>query len=180
MPNQQLTDALKEAYSLAPTDEVLLHTLELHHENFLDDAGKRTALRVVRNFEDIQATLEATAPLNSGEEVTFKAYPFDFRLPPVHDRSLPRAQITIDNVDRLLVEHIEIAIAANKPVSVIYRPYVSSDLSQPQFDPVLKMSLNNVSCSNESIRGDLHFKELSNKSFPAERYTYDRFPTLIR
>ena len=51
-----LTTALREAYASAPTDVVIYHTLELYHPSFTQ------AIRVVRDFEPLQATLERERP----------------------------------------------------------------------------------------------------------------------
>ena len=49
MPDPALSQAIKEAYAAAPSDVVILHTLELRHPAFDDDAGNPTA-----NFTDDQ------------------------------------------------------------------------------------------------------------------------------
>ena len=48
MPDPTLSQAIKEAYAAAPSDVVILHTLELRHPDFEDDDGNPTAIRVVR------------------------------------------------------------------------------------------------------------------------------------
>ena len=59
MPNTLLSEALREAYASAPSDVVILHTLELRHPSFLDDDGQPIAIRVVRDNQDLTARLEA-------------------------------------------------------------------------------------------------------------------------
>ena len=49
MPNTLLSQALREAYASAPSDVVILHTLELRHPAFVDDDGQSIAIRVVRD-----------------------------------------------------------------------------------------------------------------------------------
>ncbi len=39
MPDTTLSEALKEAYASAPSDVILLHTLELRHPSFVDEQG---------------------------------------------------------------------------------------------------------------------------------------------
>ena len=41
MPDTTLSEALKEAYASAPSDVVLLHTLELRHPSFVDEQGNQ-------------------------------------------------------------------------------------------------------------------------------------------
>ena len=58
-----LTTALKEAYASAPTNVIIYHTLELYHPSFTQ------AIRVVRDFDPLQATLESTAPRDASHSV---------------------------------------------------------------------------------------------------------------
>ena len=66
MPNNALSEALREAYASAPSDVVILHTLELRHPSFIDDDGDSIAIRVVRDNQDLKARLESSAPLDGG------------------------------------------------------------------------------------------------------------------
>ena len=50
MTDTTLSQALKEAYASAPSEVILLHTLELRHPSFVDDNGNPTAIRVVRDL----------------------------------------------------------------------------------------------------------------------------------
>ena len=61
MPDPSISQAIKEAYAAAPSDVVILHTLELRHPAFKDDEGQPTAIRVVRDHVDLTARLEPTA-----------------------------------------------------------------------------------------------------------------------
>ena len=57
MPNDTLSLALREAYASAPSDVVILHTLELCHPDFKDDEGQPIAVRLVRDHQDLSAKL---------------------------------------------------------------------------------------------------------------------------
>ena len=50
MPNTLLSEALREAYASAPSDVVILHTLELRHPSFLDDDGQHNDIRTLRDL----------------------------------------------------------------------------------------------------------------------------------
>ena len=188
MPNATLSDALKEAYATAPTDKAILHTIELRHDEFKDSNGNPVALRVVRDHADLTATLEADAPLNGGQSVTFTAFPFDFSLPAIKENEQARLSLSIDNVGgtvvdysgRTLMDHIEQAIAAPSPIKVIYRPYLSDDLSGPYMDPPIEMTLTKVTVTPLRITGSATFVDLLNRSFPSEMYTRDKFPALVQ
>jgi hypothetical protein len=74
MPDTTLSAAIKEAYASATA--IVYHTLEFRHPAFTEP------IRVVRDHNDLLATLEATAPENPGEEVRFVG--LDHRRPPAH------------------------------------------------------------------------------------------------
>ena len=118
MPNEALSQALREAYASAPSSSVTLHTLELRHPSFMDDDGQLVAVRVVRDNQDLTARLEPTAPLNPGEKVTFIAIGFDLELPPINAAPVPEITITLDNVTREIVKHLEAASNSQDKIEI--------------------------------------------------------------
>ncbi len=120
MPDPVLEQALREAYASAPADTVILHTIELRHPAFDDDDGRPTAIRVVRDHVDLTARLEATAPLDAGETVWFVALAFDLELPPVDSAPMPEISVTLDNVGREIVRHLDAAATSRARIEVTY------------------------------------------------------------
>lgn len=173
MPNAALSDAIKEAYAVAPQGVVLLDTLEFRHASFT------APLRVVRNTVDIVATLESDAPENGGEAVTFTRFAFDFTLPEVSDGAAPELVIAIDNVNRLIVESLELAVASTDALYVTYRPYLSTDLTAPQMDPPLTMTVHHIEADVFRVTARCGFGDILNRAFPREDYTAARFPGLV-
>ena len=98
MSDNTLSEALKEAYASAPSDVVILHTLELRHPAFKDEKGNSTAIRVVRDNVNHICKLEDNAPLDGGKEVEFIALAFDLQLPPVENIPVPEISLSLDNV----------------------------------------------------------------------------------
>ena len=172
MPNSTLTAALQEAYAAAPDNVVLLHTLEIRHPSFA------APIRVVRDHEDLVAKLEATAPLNPNQNVTFTRFVFDFELPEVGDRPNPEIVIKIDNVDRSIVQNIELAMSNPQVIEITYRPYLSTDLTAPQMNPPLTMQVKSIEADVFSVTARCGFQDFANKKFPADEYTIKRFPGL--
>ena len=118
MPNEALSQAIKEAYASAPSEVVILHTLELRHPSFRDEEEQLTAVRVVRDYQDLTARLEETAPLNPGERVTFIAMGFKLELPPINTAPVPEITITLDNVTREIVKHLEAASNSQDKIEI--------------------------------------------------------------
>lgn len=166
--------ALKEAYASVPSDEVILHTLEIRHPNFT------TPLRVVKDWQDLTAKLEVDAPVNAGEYVTFLGLAFEFVPPSSTTQASPEVQITLDNVSREIGLALESAIESMQKISLTYRPYLLSDLSMPQMSPPLNMTV--MSGSINMLRATLRagFSDFANMRFPSQVYTAARFPGLVR
>ena len=180
MPDPALSAAIREAYASAPSDVTILHTLELRHPAFVDDEGFPTAIRVVRDHADLVARLEATAPMNPGEMVTFVALAFELDLPPVDTAPVPEIAVTLDNVSREIVKHLDAAATSQDKIEVTYRPYLSVDLEGPQMDPPITLVLTEVEADVFRVTGRARMLDIGNKAFPAETYTAKRFPGLSR
>lgn len=162
--------ALAEAFASAPPGAVALHTLELYHPTW---AG---AVRIVQDDRDLVAALEAHAPVQAGQTVTFAACPFRFALPAVGDGP-QTLSIRIDNVSRDLMPLLEAADLAHPvPVRITYRPYLASDLSGPQMDPPLTLDVRSVSVDQMSVTCTCAHADWLNRRFPRGVYTIERFP----
>jgi len=180
MPDPALERAIREAYASAPSDTVILHTLELRHPSFLDDDGQPTAIRVVRDHVDLWARLEADAPVDAGGWVRFVAMGFELELPPVDTAPVPEIAVTLDNVSREIVRHLDAAATSQEKIEVTFRPYLSTDLEGPQMDPPITLILTEVEADVFRVTGRARMLDIGNKAFPAETYTAKRFPGLTR
>ncbi|MDP1530310.1 MAG: DUF1833 family protein [Rhodoferax sp.] len=169
MTDTTLTQAIREAYAAAPANVVIYHTLELWHSAFT------TPIRVVRDYADLTATLESTAPRNPSTAVTFVAFNFDFTKPEVSATGVPQITITLDNADRAIVANIEAAMGSTELVSVIYREFISTDLSAPQNNPPLAMTILNVVADVFKVTATAGFPNLMNKRFPTTEYSTEVF-----
>lgn len=175
MPNATLSDALKEAYARAPTDTVIINTLELRHPAFSEP------LRVVADFVAINALLEDTAPIDADEVVTFQPYQFEFQLPEVIDNGIPELVITIENVSREIIRNIELAVPETDKLEVTYRAYLNSDLTThgPHNNPPLHLTITSIQATSSTIEARASIVDFVNKKFPNQEYTDVRFPGLI-
>ncbi len=180
MPDASLSEAIREAYASAPSDVVILHTLELRHPDFVDEEGVATAIRVVRDRVDLFAHLESSAPQHPGQEVRFVAMAFDLNLPAVDSMPVPEVEITLDNVTREVMRHLDAAVQSQQMIEVTYRPYLSNDLSGPQMDPPLTLVLSFVEANPVRITARARMVDIGNKAFPGRTYTAKEFPGLTR
>lgn len=176
----ELSEALKEAYASNPVGSVIIDTLEFRHPNFIDENGNPAAFRVVNQHEDVFAVLEATAPMQAGQNVRFQAFAFDVTLPGFEDGKVPLLGITIDNIGRELMEQLELASSSQQPIEVTYRPYLLSDLTGPQMDPPITMTVTSASADVQQIQFQASMDTVSSVAFPRRQYTDAGFPGLVR
>ena len=179
MPDPTISAALREAYAVAPADEVIIHTLELRHPTFVGNDGLADSVWITTNESDIEATLEIGTPVRPGQTVNFIALAFRFRLAPIDATGRPELQLEVDNVSRILIRQLDRAAGDPRKVTATYRPFLASDLSAPQMDPPPTFTLSkikvNALAATATARVDIDF----NGAFPRRLYTAAEFPALI-
>lgn len=174
MSDDLLSEALKEAYASASTDQVILHTLELIHPAFTEP------IRVVADYVPLTAKLEDSAPFNGGEMVDFQAFAFDLVPPEVIDSGVPELQISLDNVSGEILENIELAMGIPEKLEVFWRVYLSTNLDTgPENHPPLRMTITSISANATTIQARASIVDFVNKKFPNNEYDDRRFPGLI-
>lgn len=175
----RMSEAIAEAYASAPDDVVILHTLEMIHPDFVDSSGSPTSARVVRQLRPITAQLEASAPMNPNTYVEFQGVYFDITLPSEEDSGTTgELQLVIDNAMGVLTPYLDAASDSLTPIKVIYRPYLSNDLEAPHIDPVLTMTLRNISADLFKVTARAGFGDLTNRRFPYALYNRAEHPGL--
>lgn len=163
--NSALSEALKEAYATAPAGKAVLETLELRLQG-------REPLRIYRGVEPLSMCLE------TGEWAEFEPVPFRFKLPKSSETGSQALDISIDNVDARVADFVSAAKASLAPVEVVYRPYLSDDLTGPQMDPPLVLYMKGATITTTVASAQASFIDIVNKRFPNDYYTGDRFPGL--
>lgn len=183
------SEAIQEAYASAPTDEIILSTIELRHPSFINQDGDVQPIRVVQDYGELieegdpdiygwKLFLESDAPANPGEEVIFVSMMFSFELPPQQEGSLPTIEITLDNVTREVSKYLDEAVNLDEEIEVTYREYLLSDKSEPQF--VLPgMTINTVVSNVQKVTASASFADLINRNFPGKLYRPEEFRGLI-
>lgn len=167
-----LSPALAEAYASCPADVIELSTLEIYHPTW------PAPLRLVRDRQDLTARLEASAPNDPGAEVLFQAFPFDFTLPK-RGEGRQELRVTVDNATRLLMDLIEgMDLAYDQPVRVIYRPYLSTDLTAPHMNPPLRLAVRSIGVDQQRVALSCGYADFANRKFPRRVYRVEEFPGL--
>lgn len=175
----QISDAIKEAWAVAPSSVVILHTIELRHPSFVDANGLPTAIRATLDRVNTVATLEKDAPQNPGATVTFIPLRFELTLPKLSDDGVPTLQLTIDNVGEEVVKHLDAAIEDGSPIGCSYRAYISTDKSAPHHGP-FHFTLGTPEVTDFRIVVKATFDDEATLSFPGFDYRLSEYPGLIR
>lgn len=165
--NDAFSEAIQEAYACAPADNVAIDTLEIRQDGVQDPVFIAQTRRSFIAMDE------------NGVERSFIPTGFQFSLPPSNEEGFKSLNISIDNIDERVTDFIEIAKSEPVPIKVIYRPYLLSDLSRPQMNPPLVLTLKEVQLTSPyQVTARATFMDLVNKAFGDERYTRDRFPGL--
>lgn len=173
MPSSNLSQAWKEAAASAPAGEIIYHTLEFRHASFT------APIRVVQDYQDLIAKLEADAPNDPSAYVTFISFNFNIELPETRIGSGAEILIAIDNVTKEIEENLQAAANSVYPVQVTYRSYLKSDLTTPANLPPLTMTLKSATAGNK-VEARASFGDPANLKFPTLNYTGKQFPGLQR
>lgn len=179
MPDPTVSDALAEAYATAPADELVYHTLELRHPAFVDATGRRDSVWLVADNQDLLASVESGAPVRGGLLTRFVAFPFSFSLAPIEAGSLPEIQLVVSSVNRLMVEQLDLAVAAGEEIVAVYRPYLDSDKTAPQMIPAPSFVLSDVKVTVMRVSARARTSVDLRGAFPRRLYTAALFPGLI-
>lgn len=174
-----ISEAYAEAMTSAPIRRVMLATYEFRHPNFLDEHGAVTAIRIINDFVNVTATLEADAPMDPGEAVEFTALPVTVTGPEEGDTgTVPSISLTVDGVSGHISEHLDQALLSAVPIEVTERIYASDDLTGPHRLPVITMILRGISVGDVTMSATASFFDTSNTTFPRKEYTTAEYPGL--
>ena len=151
----------RAAINAEETSEAFLILLHFAH------ADIPATIKLVNNYVDI----DNAGPGNE----TYIAYPFNISIPSDLEDTLPRIQLTIDNVDRFLMDEIRSLTSA--PDISIY-VVLASTPSVIEAGP-FESKLRNVSYSASTITGDLQVEDILNEPYPGTYFTPQTFPGLF-
>jgi len=129
---------------------------------------------VIRIDEDATVYLPFTETLAAG--YMYAAAPFNITLPDDRDDQISRATLTVDNVDRRIVEAIR---SIGSAASVMMRIVTASTPQQVEAGP-FEFRLSGVSYDALTVEGTLGYEEdFLNVGFPADDFTPQTTPGLF-
>ena len=168
-----ISAAYRLACASADPAHAILDTVEMYHADW------PSIVRLVADRSNLIATLEAGAPNNPSAAVTFTAFPLSLTVPRTGDGSQD-VTLTISNASRMLMTNIAIAeLNATAPINFIWRPYVTSDLTQPGL--ALYLAVKGITYGIDAVQLTCGLMEFANRKFPRPAtgiYKVSEFPAL--
>ncbi len=157
--SRTITTASLNAINAAQTAAVFLVLLTIDHDDLA------APIRVCSNSTDI---------VSRGN--TFVAFPFDISLPDDAENGAPRARLSIDNVDRSIVQAIRTITSSPSILIEIVR---SADLATVEASFV-DFRMTNIAYDAQVVTADLTVEDYTAEPFPAGQFTPSLFPGLFQ
>lgn len=154
---------LEEVYASAPSDKVLIHTIQIDHPAI-------DSLYFCRAYDDITAATELES------EVIFTAAALELQLPQKGVKGREDLVFNLDNVNGEAIQALDEIMEAAGNASITYRSYISTDLSGPQ--EVIGLVATSASIDMNAASITATFRDFVNRAWPRNRYTLDGYPGL--
>lgn len=169
------TQAWQEAAGAAPVGRTILAAYELWHPSL------SAPIRFVNDLEDLTATLEADAPRNAGEEVTFVACPVSMKRPEESDTAAsPELELSRPDVSGLMNAALKAAAGSLEPWTIIEREYASDATSGPVRLPPLSLELTSVTMGDSDLAIAAQFDDDFNLAIPRLTFKRSEYPGLMK
>lgn len=174
------SEAYAEAVSYGVAGDPVLYTVAVYGDSIVDPTtGDPVALYVVNDYSPLVATLEADAPLDPGATVTFTPVQMRLTFPTESETDrAPTATLEFSGASQIILPYLRAAAAARKPVTLMFRSYLPSDLSGPHELPPMRVQASDVDVTAETVSVTASFGDIVNVPFPQVRYELAAFPTL--
>ena len=164
------SEALREAYAVAPADTVVLDTLEIDRSGPGD-----TPIYLTNNYTSF------TAEISPGTSVTFQAIPFSLKLPEKLQDTLPSLSVAIANPNQVISDYLRASIGLGLPIFVKFRQFLAKSngtVITNQMPTPMTFHIGPVQYGLDKVEVQCLFPNIANRRFPNENYTVRKFPGL--
>jgi len=156
MRNTSLT--ARQAINAQQTAEVFLLILTIDH------ADLTTPIRVVNNTENIDSRGD-----------TYIAFPFQVNLPADRDDQISQVNLSIDNVDRQIVEAVR---SLYSPADVALEVVLASSPDTLEAGP-FDFKLKSANYNALTVEASLGYEDILNEPFPGDSFNPANYPGLF-
>lgn len=155
--SRNVTAIFKRAAFAQTTPECPVILLEIDHPTL------SVPIRVCHNSEDV---------ISNGD--TYIAFPFLIDMPADRDDEIPRVTLTIDNIDRSIIQALrEITSEPSVEMSIVLAG-TPDDIEAGPFP----MTLREITYDVWQIQGYLSYEPILDEPFPGDAFTPNYFPGL--
>ena len=112
-----------------------------------------------------------------GSNVTYEAYPFTVVMPSDHEDRPPEVSITIDNIDKRIVDTVRIAIDGSPTVTLSI--VLAATPTVVEAGP-FEFSVRSVEWDRLTVRGVISYEAILDEPYPAGTFNPVEFPGLFR
>ena len=165
--SRNVSEAFKQAVFAQQTSEVFIMLVTISHPSFPDD------IRVCSDPFELLPIAGVKGVVSRGDEYIF--LPFTVTLPAQDDTGIARANISIDNITRELVQAVR---NANSALSITIEVVLSSNVDNPEIS-VRNFRLDRVTYDALTVSGDISVEYSDLEPFPSGRFTPSYFPGLF-
>lgn len=158
-----MEDLLETVYASALEGHARLQTLEI--------ISPSQTKRICSGYDDVALGLE------TGETVGFLASGMQVALPDLNESGQQLLTFAVENLTGEVQQGVDTALADGVPVDVIYREYLSSDLTAPA-KPPNRFVLYDADFKDGRAELTASFFDIIATAYPRERYTVSRFPAM--
>lgn len=151
-----LSSTARQAVYAAQTSEAFLVLLTLDHPDMV------TPIRV---------SSDAVDTVSNGE--TYTAFPFQIAMPPDTEDAPPRVQLTIDAIDRSIIQAVR--GLSGTPITVTQTIVLGSSPDTVEAGP-FEFELREVEYDAFEVTGDLQYADLLNEPYPFETFAPSTTP----
>lgn len=164
--------AIEVYYASAPSSEVAIHTLEIKNEVAFNNGEPDSIIRLAEGFySELENGEEGVfLGLENGEQAFFRSSAFGVSLPGKSVKGKQNLQFQIDNVTGEARHFIDKAMEAGSKVKIIYRVYLSSNLTAPA-KPPFELTCVSEKDNIQTVSVVASFHDLVNRAWPKRRYT---------
>lgn len=152
---------LATVYASAPTDELIIPTLEIRVPG-LDP------LRICNGFEDQWLYVDGVPQL-------FEAGPLSISLPSKNSTGQQTLRFGVSGVEGQAQRYVDAALAASGPSTMVFREYLLSDRTAPARRPYV-MTIVGGAFEGAGATFEGSYYDLLNSAWPRERYTDESAP----
>lgn len=161
-------------------------SLNMKRAIFSQETGEVVVCLLKLDHADLAAPLrlssDPTIELSSGGRGTvhlgadYHFLPFDITLPDELEDRPPTARLSVDNVDRQIVQAVR--SVSSGPIDVELRIVLASDPDTIEVGP-MSFKARNVEYDESRVSATLAFEDVLSEPFPAQLITPNNFPGLF-